>query len=76
MTWGVSLSKALQHFETAIKLTPESPIAHIKYANGLYLLYADYKLEQVTDLYIKATELEARDAMKPLDIDAALAELE
>ncbi len=76
MTYGASAGKALEHFDRAIELTPDSPIAHIEYGNGLYLLYEDDKLDEVTDLYVKATELQPRDAMEKLDIEAALAELE
>lgn len=76
LTYGASQSKAIKHFETALELTPASPIAHIEYANGLYLLYEDARLDEVTDLYVKATELKARDAMEKLDIDAALSEME
>ena len=76
LTYGASTDKALEHFQRALELTPGSPIAHIEYANGLYLLFGDRELEQVTDLYIKASELRARDAMERLDIEAALAELE
>lgn len=76
MTYGVSADKAVTHFETALELTPDSPIAHIEYGNGLYLLFGDRKLDQVTDLYIKASELKPRDAMEKLDVEVALAELE
>jgi len=76
MTYGASAAKALKHFDTALELTPDSPIAHIEYGNGLYLLFEDDKIDEVTDLYVKATELEPVDAMEKLDIEAALAELE
>ena len=76
MTYGASADKALDHFERALELTPESPIAHIEYGNGLYLLFEDDRLDEVTDLYVKATELQPVDAMEKLDIEAALAELE
>jgi len=76
LTYGASESEAIEHFETALELTPLSPIAHIEYGNGLYLLYGDQKLDDVTDLYVKASELEPRDAMEKLDIESALAELE
>jgi tetratricopeptide (TPR) repeat protein len=76
MTYGASAGKALEHFEQALQLTPASPIAHIEYGNGLYLLFGDDRLDEVTDLYIKATELQPVDAMEKLDIEAALAELE
>jgi tetratricopeptide (TPR) repeat protein len=76
MTYGASADKALEHFEHALELTPDSPIAHIEYGNGLYLLFEDDRLDEVTDLYVKAIELQPSDAMEKLDIEAALAELE
>ena len=76
ITYGATHSKAIEHFERALELTPEAPIANIEYGNGLYLLFGDDRLDEVTDLYVKATELQAVDAMAKLDIEAALAELE
>lgn len=76
MTYGASAANALKHFDRALELTPDSPIAHIEYGNGLYLLFEDDKLDEVSDLYVKASEMEPMDAMEKLDIEAALAELE
>ncbi len=76
MTYGASAAKALEHFGRALELTPNSPIAHIEYANGLYLLFEDDRIDEVTDLYVQASEFEPTDAMEKLDIEAALAELE
>jgi tetratricopeptide (TPR) repeat protein len=76
MTYGASAAKALEHFDRALELTPGSPIAHIEYGNGLYLLFEDDRIDEVTDLYVKASELQPKDAMEKLDIEAALAELE
>lgn len=76
MTYGASKDKSLSHFDRALELTPGSPIAHIEYGNGLYLLFEDDRLDEVTDLYVKATQLQPADAMEKLDIEAALAELE
>ena len=76
MTYGASAGKALNHFDRALELTPDSPIAHIEYGNGLYLLFGDDKLDEVTDLYVRASELQPVDAMERLDVEAALAELE
>jgi tetratricopeptide (TPR) repeat protein len=76
MTYGASEKKALQHFEKAIKLAPLSPIAHIEYGNGLYMLYGDSRLDEVSDLYETATGFTPRDAVEKLDIEAALAEFE
>jgi len=76
LTYGATPAKALKHFERALELTPDAPIAHIEYGNGLYLLFGDDRLDEVTDLYVKATEMQPVDAMAKLDIEAALAEME
>lgn len=76
VTYGASAERAIEHFERAIELTPLSPIAHMEYGNGLYLLYGDRKLDQVTELYVTASQLHPRDAMEQLDIEQALSELE
>ena len=76
MTYGASADTALEHFQTALSLTPEAPIAHIEYGNGLYMLYSDRRLDDVTDAYIAASELTPNDAMEKLDIELALSELE
>jgi len=76
LTYGANADTALMHFEHALELTPDSPIAHIEYGNGLYLLFGDDRLDEVTDLYVRASEMQAVDAMEQLDIEAALTELE
>ena len=76
LTYGASADTALMHFERALELTPSAPIAHIEYGNGLYLLFGDDRLDEVTDLYVRASEMLPVDAMEKLDIEAALAELE
>lgn len=76
MTYGASAERAIEHFERAIELTPDSPIAHIEFGNGLYLLFGDKQLDRVTELYLRAAEMEPRDAMERLDVESALAELE
>lgn len=76
MTYGASEKKAIEHFKTAIRLAPTSPIAHIEYGNGLYMLYGDKRLDEVSDLYETATGFIALDAVEKLDIEAALLEFE
>ena len=39
MTYGAKKDSALEHYEKALKLFPESPIAHIEYGNGLIMLF-------------------------------------
>lgn len=76
MTYGASEAKALEHFARSLEITPRAPIANIEYGNGLYLLYGDKRIDEVSELYVKASETEALDAMERLDIESALAELE
>ena len=76
MTYGASAAKALENFNLGLELTPNAPIAHIEYGNGLYLLYGDDRIDEVSDLYVKASEFKPKDAMEKLDIESALAELE
>jgi tetratricopeptide (TPR) repeat protein len=76
MTYGANANEALEHFEQSLKLTPRSPIAQMEFANGLYLLFGDDRYEEVSELYVKAAESTALDAMERLDVEAAAAELE
>ena len=76
MTYGADADQSLQHFEQALSLTPESPVAHMEYGNGLYLLFGDKRIDEVTDAYVKASELPPRDAMEKLDQALAASELE
>jgi tetratricopeptide (TPR) repeat protein len=76
MTYGASERDAMTHFRKALELTPRAPIARIEYGNGLYLLYGDSRLDEVSGLYVEASETEPLDAMERLDIESALAELE
>ena len=76
MTYGASEKKALEHLRKSLELVPRAPIAHIEYGNGLYLLYGDDRIDEVSDLYVKASEITPLDAMERLDVESALAELE
>lgn len=73
LTYGASAEKALEHFETALELTPEAPIAHIEYGNGLYLLFGDKRLDDSNAAYEKAAKIEPIDAMQKLDVEFAKA---
>ncbi len=76
LTYGASKDAAVEHFEKALKLTPQSPIAHIEYANGLLMLFGDKEMEKATKLYEKAAKMKGKDAMEMLDIEMAKEELE
>ena len=76
LTYGASKDAAVAHFEQALKLTPQSAIAHIEFANGLLMLFGDNEMDRATALYEKAAKLKGKDAMEVLDIEMAKAELE
>jgi tetratricopeptide (TPR) repeat protein len=76
MTYGAKAALGEQHLKTALKLTSDSPIAHIEYGNGLMLLFGDKKEDEAADAYEKATKLKPKDAMEKLDIEFAKSQLE
>lgn len=75
-TYGAKKDVGLKHFETALKLNPESAIARIEYANGLVMLEGKKSLAKAEKLYEEAAACEANDAMEKLDVELAKSELE
>lgn len=75
LTYGANKDDAVKHFEAAIKLNPQSPVAHIEYANGLLMLFKDKEIDKATKLYEKAAKMKGRDAMEQMDIAVAESEL-
>jgi len=73
LTYGASAEKALEHFEQALELTPDAPIAHIEYGNGLYLLFGDDRLDDSNAAYEKAASIKPIEAMQKLDVEFAKA---
>jgi hypothetical protein len=76
LTYGAKKEAGEEHFRKALKLAPDSPIAHIEMANGLVMMHGKKALEEAAKLYAKAAGCAARDAMEALDVEAAKAELE
>jgi tetratricopeptide (TPR) repeat protein len=76
MTYGAKKDSALEHYQKALKLHPQSAIARIEYANGLILLFGKGRLEEATALYEQAAACEPMDAMERLDVELARSELE
>ena len=75
VTYGAKKDSALEHFQKAVKLFPESAIARIEYANGLILMFGKSRLGEATKLYEQAAACEPADAMERLDIELAKQEL-
>jgi tetratricopeptide (TPR) repeat protein len=76
MTYGAKKDSAIEHYEKALKLFPESPITHIEYGNGLIMLFGKSRIGDATKLYEKAAALKPMDAMERLDVELAKSELE
>jgi tetratricopeptide (TPR) repeat protein len=75
MTYGAKKDSALEHFQKALKLNPDSAIGRIEYANGLILLFGKEKLGEATKLYEQAAKCRPADAMERLDVELAREEL-
>ncbi|MEO5692088.1 MAG: hypothetical protein ABIQ72_03105 [Usitatibacter sp.] len=76
LTYGAKKDAGEDHFRKALKLAPDSPIAHIEMANGMVLMHGKKWLDEAGSLYEKAAQMQARDAMEKLDIEAARSEIE
>ena len=76
MTYGAKKDSALEHFQNALKLNPDSAIARIEYANGVILLFGNERLAEATKLYEQAAACKPADAMERLDVELARSELE
>lgn len=76
MTYGAKKDSALDHFQKAIRLNPDSAIARIEYANGLIQLYGKSRLGDAEKLYKEAAACKPADAMERLDVELARSELE
>ena len=75
LTYGAKKDSALEHFQRALKLNPDSAIARIEYANGLILLFGKGRLDDATKLYEQAAKAKPMDAMERLDVELAKSEL-
>jgi tetratricopeptide (TPR) repeat protein len=76
MTYGAKKESALEHFQKALKLNPDSAIARIEYANGLIMLFGKSRIADAEKLYKEAAACKPVDAMERLDVELARSELE
>ncbi|MGN7917815.1 MULTISPECIES: hypothetical protein [Lysobacter] len=76
LTYGAKAAEAEKHIKAAVKLTPDSPIAHIEYGNVLMLLHGDKQENAAAAAYEKAAKLKPLDAMEALDAGYAKEQLE
>jgi tetratricopeptide (TPR) repeat protein len=76
LTYGAKASEAESHIKAALKLTPDSPIAHIEHGNVLMLLHGDKQEDAAAAAYEKAAGLKPANAMEALDAAYAREQLE
>ena len=76
LTYGAKKNLGVEHFETALKLNPDSAIARIEYANGLVMMFGNSRLKDAERYYREAASSKPADAMEWLDVESAKAELE
>jgi tetratricopeptide (TPR) repeat protein len=76
VTYGAKKDSAIEHFEKAIMLNPDSAIARIEYANGLIMLFGKSRIAEAEKLYRAAAAATPADAMERLDVARAEAELD
>jgi len=76
MTYGAKASEAEKLMASALKLTPDSPIAHLEHGNMLMLLYGNKKEDAAANAIEKASKIKPKDAMEKLDAEHAKAQLE
>jgi tetratricopeptide (TPR) repeat protein len=76
MTYGAKKDSAIEHYEKAIKLFPESAITRVEYGNGLIHLFGKARIAEATKLYEQAAKMKPMDAMERLDVEFAKSELD
>ncbi|WP_301100403.1 hypothetical protein [Propionivibrio sp.] len=76
LTYGAKKTTGVEHFETALKLNPDSAIARVEFANGLAMMFGNARIKDAERYYQEAAACTAADAMEWLDIETARNELE
>jgi tetratricopeptide (TPR) repeat protein len=76
VTYGAKKDSALEHFQKALKLNPDSAIARVEYANGLVMLFGKAHMDNAEKLYREAAACKPADAMERLDVELARSELD
>lgn len=76
VTYGAKKDSALEHYQKALKLNPDSAVARIEYANGLIMLFGKSRMDDAEKLYREAAAFRPADAMERLDVELARAELD
>lgn len=76
LTYGAKKGLGVEHFETALKLNPESAIARVEFGSALVMMFGRAKMADAERYYQEAAACQPMDAMERLDVELARAELE
>jgi tetratricopeptide (TPR) repeat protein len=76
LTYGAKKDAAVEHFQKALKLNPDSAIARMEYANGLVTMFGQDRMKEAEKLYAEAVKVKPADAMERLDVEMAKSEME
>lgn len=76
MTYGAKKVSALEQYQKALKLNPDSAITRVEYANGLIMMFGKARMADAEKLYQEAAAVKPADAMERLDVELARSELE
>ena len=76
LTYGAKKNLGVEHFETALKLNPDSAIARIEFANGLAMMFGSSRIKDAERYYREAANCKPADAMEWLDVESAKSELD
>jgi len=75
LTYGAKKDLGVKHFETALKLNPDSAIARIEFANGLAMMFGNDRIKDAERYYRQAATCKPADAMEWLDVESARSEI-
>jgi tetratricopeptide (TPR) repeat protein len=76
LTYGASAGDAEKQLKEALKLTPDSPIAWVEFANAQLLLRGEKGEDDAAEAFAKAAKLKPHDAMEALDAAYAREQIE
>lgn len=76
LTFGARRESAIEHFEIARRLAPDSAVAHLEYARALLRMYGQERSKQAIELYEQAAACRPADARERMDVELARRHLE
>lgn len=76
LTYGARKEAVIEHFETARKLNPQSPVVLAEYARSTLLAFGSAQQGRAHELFAAAGACQPVDALERLDVEWALSETE